>query len=203
MKIKHETREAWLRAAVPLINERIFKNQFEIVDYQICCGWCKSSKALGETLLPPTGEDVTLDDFYPPTIQIGVNIKDPDEIIAVLAHEMIHAFGQVKGHGKAFGVYAGPIGFEKPYSKFHPSDWLLDNCNDIVNELGEWPGKVVIQKKVKKESKPKRGKMFCPSCGFECKTTSKMIDTYGLPICACGTKLGEDLEGINDEERLD
>ncbi len=204
MSKKYETREAWLRAAVPLINKQLFNDELELVDYQICCGWCKSSKALGETALPPTGEDVTLDDFYPPTIQIGIDIKTPTEIVAVLAHEMIHAFGLIKSHGRAFGNYAGKIGFEKPYTKFHPSDWLLDNCDDIVAQLGEWPGQPVIRKKAKKESKPKRGKMFCPSCGFECRTTSKMIDQFGLPTCPCGERMGEDLEGIEDEiEKID
>ncbi len=199
---KYKTREEWLRAAVPLINELIFGSKFEIVDYQICCGWCKSSKAMGETALPPQGEDVGLDDFYPPTIQIGIDIKEPGNIVAVLAHEMIHAFGNIKGHGKAFRVYAGPAGFEAPFTKFNPSDYLLDLCEDICIQLGEWPGQAVIQHKKPKEKKPHRGKMFCPSCGFECKTTAKMIDQFGLPTCPCGTKMGEDLEEITDENDI-
>ncbi len=191
----YKTREEWLIAAVPLTNKYVFNDELDIHDFQVSCGWCAKKTSMAETIVPRVyEEDITLKDMFPPSIQISIEVESPVDIIAVLSHEMIHAFCNILSHNKQFGAYARKIGFEKPFTQFCPTDILLNNCQLVVNELGEWPG-IPIPPVVKeaKEKKPRRGKMFCPNCGFECRTTPKMLQTYGLPTCACGSKMGEDL----------
>ena len=87
MEKAYITREFWLRQAVEKIRGRIFPDMPKM-EYQISTGWTtRKQKALGETITPYQGEDVTLDDFFPMTIHINVLIKDPKEMIGVLIHE--------------------------------------------------------------------------------------------------------------------
>ena len=45
-----------------------------------------------EVFFPFDGEDVTLDDFFPVSIQISWAIKDPVEMLGNLALACVHAF---------------------------------------------------------------------------------------------------------------
>lgn len=201
LKKLYSTREEWLRAAVPLINEQIFDNQFNIEQYQVSTALL-GGRAAGDTIMPWDGEDVGLDDFFPPTIHIDEKTKDPHDIIAILAHEMIHAFGNIKTHGKAFGRYAGPAGFEKPYTKLNIGDDLRVKCELIAESLGEWPGKPVIPHQKEKKPKTFSGKLFCPECGYELKVSEKMFMKHGqgLPTCPCGCQMALDCTDIEEEQ---
>ena len=126
-------------------------------------------------------------------------------MLEVLVHECIHAFKDIRNHGKGFAREAKVVGFEKPYTQINPSQWLVDNCKSIhaqlVQQYGEFPGKpIVIHKKEKKGSK-NTILFFCPECGYEVKTTKKIFEKYhqGLPTCMCGTKMARDVESENDE----
>lgn len=190
---KSNTREEWLKKAIPLINERVFNNELEIIPYQISCGWCSKKSALGEVIFPHDGENVSQDDFFPPTIHINVKIKDPVEIIGVLCHECIHCFKNIQSHNKEFKKVALSIGLEKPVTQYHPSEMLIDKCKSIAHDLGEFPGKAVcVHQKEKKERKNK-GVLFCPTCGFEVRVKEKMLKEHGFPTCPCGTKMALDL----------
>lgn len=198
---KYKTREEWLRAAVPLINEKIFSNEFEIEQYQVSSALLGGNK-LGETVMPYQGEDVGLDDFFPPTIHIDEKIKEPETLIATLAHEMIHAFGDVKGHGKAFGRYAGPAGFEKPYAQLSTNETLSMLCREVAKELGSWPGKALTIHPKEKKTKTFSGVLFCPECGYELKVSEKMFNKHnqGLPVCPCGCHMALDCSDENPTE---
>lgn len=197
MEKAYITREFWLRQAVEKIRGRVFPDMPEM-EYQVSTGWTtRKQKALGETITPYQGENVTLDDFFPMTIHINVLIKDPKEMIGVLIHECIHGFYGVKGHKKDFGILADKAGFEKPYKEYHPGELLLDHIDNIYAEMledfGEFPGKPLsIHQKEKKEKPKTSGLVFCPGCGFEFKAKLKDIDKYGLPTCHCGTHMGLD-----------
>ncbi len=201
---KYKTREEWLQAAVLLVNDMIFDGKMELSDYQVTCGWCKNSKAMGETLLASSENEEVSEHFYPTAIQIDTKIEDPVDIVAVLAHEMIHAFKNIRTHGKAFKVWAFKAGFETPVKEYHPTTQLLEVCKEIVIKLGEWPGIAIIPFKKNKKRKPQRGKLFCPDCGFECRAKFQNLIKYGFPTCACGTQLGEDLREFEEEvEKID
>ena len=198
---KYETREQWLRACVELVNEKVYNGDMDIVKYQISSALL-GGKALGNTVMPFDGEDVGLDDFFPPTIHIDEKIQDPVTIVATVAHEMIHAFKDIRKHGKQFGAIAGPAGFEKPYASLHLGEELSMRCHEIADELGVFPGQPV--KPHKKEKKPKTfsGVLFCPECGYELRVKEKAFNKHGLPTCPCGCKMALDMENIDaaDEE---
>ena len=205
------TREEWLQHAVAVIDEVIFKGELDHENhpYQIACGWCKSKNALGETVFPPEDtEDVTLDDFFPVTIHLSVAEKDVDKMIGSLIHECIHAFFNIRNHGKQFKKKANEVGFENPVTKYYPSSFLQADIKAIrkkmEDEYGAFPGKAVIgKKKEPKEREKKVFKLFCPNCGFECKANKNIVEKYGLPTCNCGHKLAMDMESDSEDSDKD
>lgn len=188
------TREEWLIKAIEMIDDEIFNGNLgsKETKYQVSMGWTKSARALGETIYPYDGEDVTEDDFFPVTVHVRCDIKDPVQILGVLVHECIHAFMNIKGHGKDFKHEAMRVGFEKPITQYHPSPELVSACENIYKKLGEFPGKAVHIHKIEKEKKTNTVIFFCPECGFEAKTNKKMFEKHGqgIPTCPCGAKMG-------------
>lgn len=196
------TREEWLEHAVELIDTHIFHGALKSgeKDYQIACGWCKNEKAMGETVFPPEDcEDPDLDDFFPVTIHMSVKEKSVEDMLIALVHECIHAFFNIKSHGKEFKSKAHDVGFEDPVTHFHPTEWLRNDCKLVMKKLvekyGEFPGKPVTGKKRDpKERKKSIYKLFCPNCGFECKAKKDDVEKFGRPTCACGGLMALDLE---------
>ena len=202
------TREEWLRHAVTMIDETIFKGELDSKnkEYQIACGWCHGKNAIGETVFPPDDdENPTVDDFFPVTIHMNVAEKDIDTMIGALVHECIHAFFNIRNHKTEFKKHAKEVGFENPVTKYHPNDFLRADIKSIrkhmEEEYGPFPGKPVVgKKKEKKEREKKTFKIFCPECGFECKASKKLIDKCGLPTCNCGHHMAIDLESDDNGE---
>lgn len=204
------TREGWLRHCVEEVNNHIFDSDIDLenTEYQIACGWCKSSKALGETVFPYEGEDVSEEDFFPITMHISVTETDVKKIIAIVIHEFIHAFYNIRNHGKRFKTLAIKAGFEKPFTELHISEQLEDKIDVILEEMtrkhGEFPGKPVKpHRKEDKERKKTIFKLFCPDCGFTVKAKKDDVDKFGRPRCACGGLMALDLEDYEDTENQD
>lgn len=203
------TREKWLRAAVEELDTRLFNGDLNIMDrqYQVSVGRCPGQKS-SESVQPFDGEDVTLDDFFPTTIQVSWTIKDPIDMLGNLALECVHAFFDEPKVNKRFKKLAEKYYFDTPYNKFTPTPVLRDILNDVYKELkkqyGDFPGyAVVFHPKPKKEGKKNTLVMFCPNCGFEASVKRKIWEKNGQGTCTCicGTKMGIDLsEETNDED---
>lgn len=199
-------REEWLRHAVELLDSDVFGGDLDLLnhDFQIACGKC-GGKKLSETIQPYEGENVKLDDFFPTTILVNHSIKDPIDILGNLALECIHAFFGEKGNSKRFKKLAEKYYFDKPYSSYNPTPYLIDLLNDVYKKLkktyGDWPGAtVVVHEKEKKETKKNVIMSFCPECGYEIKISRKVLDKHGwsAPTCPCGAKMGLDMEDENE-----
>ena len=204
------TREKWLRHAVEMLDTKLFNGDLDLFNrqYQVSIGRCPGQK-LSESVFPFDGENVSLDDFFPVTMQVDWTIKDPIDLLGNLALECIHAFFDERRVNKKFKALAEKYYFDKPYNKFTPTSVLRDILEDVhtslVKEYGEFPGyPVVFHPKPKKEGKPNTLVLFCPNCGMEYKVNRKAWEknTSGLPTCGCGTKMGVDLteEGNEEEE---
>lgn len=204
------TREKWLRHAVEMLDTKLFNGDLDLFNrqYQVSIGRCPGQK-LSESVFPFDGENVSLDDFFPVTMQVDWTIKDPIDLLGNLALECIHAFFDERRVNKKFKALAEKYYFDKPYNKFTPTTVLRDILEDVhkslVKEYGEFPGyPVVFHPKPKKEGKPNTLVLFCPNCGMEYKVNRKAWEknTSGLPTCGCGTKMGVDLteEGNEEEE---
>ena len=202
------TREKWLRHAVEMLDTKLFNGDLNLFErqYQVSVGRCPGKK-LSESVFPFDGEDVTLDDFFPVTMQVSWTIKDPIELLGNLALECIHAFFDERKMSKRFKSLADKYYFDKPYNTYNPTTHLQDILEEVYNELkkdyGEFPGyPVVFHPKEKKEGKKNTLVLFCPNCAMEYKVSRKQWEknTSGFPTCGCGAKLGIDL---SDEEEKD
>ena len=204
------TREKWLRAAIEELDSRLFSGDLNIMErqYQVSVGRCPGKKT-SESVQPFDGEDVTLDDFFPTTIQVSWTIKDPIEMLGCLALECIHAFFDEPKTNKRFKKLAEKYYFDAPYTKYTPTPYLEDVLNEVYKSLvktyGEFPGyAVVFHPKPKKEGKKNTLTMFCPNCGYEVHVKRKIWEANGQKtcICVCGTHMGIDLtEEYNEEEQ--
>lgn len=202
------TREKWLRHAVEMLDTKLFNGDLDLFNrqYQVSIGRCPGQK-MSESVFPFDGENVSLDDFFPVTMQVDWTIKDPIDLLGNLALECIHAFFDERRVNKKFKALAEKYYFDKPYNKFTPTSVLRDILEDVhkslVKEYGEFPGyPVVFHPKPRKEGKPNTLVLFCPNCGMEYKVNRKAWEknTNGLPTCGCGTKMGVDLtEECNEE----
>lgn len=203
------TREKWLRHAVELLDTKLFNGDLDLFNrqYQVGIGRCPGQKG-GETVFPFDGEDVSLDDFFPVTMQVSWTIKDPIEMLGNLALECIRAFFDERKMSKRFKQLCDKYYFEKPYNKYTPTSMLRDILEDVHKELvknyGDFPGyPIVFHPKPKKEGKKSTITLFCPNCGLEVKTNRKAWEKNksGLPTCGCGTKMGIDMsDEINETE---
>ena len=202
------TREKWLRHAVEMLDTQLFNGDLDLFNrqYQVSIGRCPGQK-MSESVFPFDGENVSLDDFFPVTMQVDWTIKDPIDLLGNLALECIHAFFDERRVNKKFKALAEKYYFDKPYNKFTPTTVLRDILEDVhkslVKEYGEFPGyPVVFHPKPKKEGKPNTLVLFCPNCGMEYKVNRKVWEknTNGLPTCGCGTKMGVDLTEEGNEE---
>ena len=203
------TREKWLRHAVELLDTKLFNGDLDLFNrqYQVGVGRCPGQKG-GETVFPFDGEDVSLDDFFPVTMQVSWTIKDPIEMLGNLALECVRAFFDERKMSKRFKQLCDKYYFEKPYNKYTPTSMLRDILEDVHKELvknyGDFPGyPIVFHPKPKKEGKKSTLTLFCPNCGLEVKTNRKAWEKNksGLPTCGCGTKMGIDMsDEINETD---
>jgi hypothetical protein len=203
------TREKWLRAAIEILDTRLFNGDLNVMDrqYQVSVGRCPGQKA-SESVQPFDGEDVTLDDFFPTTIQVSWTIKDPIDMLGNLAYECVHAFFDEPKVNKRFKKLAEKYYFDTPYNKYTPTPYLKDILEETYKELkknyGDFPGyAVVFHPKPKKEGKKNTLLMFCPNCGLEVSIKRKIWEKNGQGTCTCicGTKMGIDLsEETNGED---
>lgn len=206
------TREKWLRRAVEILDTKLFNGDLDLYNrqFQISVGRCPGIK-MSESVFPYDGEDVNLDDFFPVTMQIDWQIKDPIEMLGTIALECVHAFFDERKVNKRFKQLADKYYFGKPYNRYTPTDILepiLKEVHDeLVSELGEFPGyPIVFHKKPKTEKKSNTITLFCPNCGIEYKVNRKSWEKTlsGLPTCGCGTKMGIDAtDEINDSAAND
>ena len=176
------TREKWLRHAVELLDTKLFNGDLDLFNrqYQVGVGRCPGQKG-GETVFPFDGEDVSLDDFFPVTMQVSWTIKDPIEMLGNLALDCIRAFFDERKMSKRFKQLCDKYYFEKPYNKYTPTSMLRDILEDVHKELvknyGDFPGyPIVFHPKPKKEGKKSTLVIFCPQCGMKYKVNRKTFE---------------------------
>lgn len=118
---------------------------------------------------------------------------DSIEILAILAHELIHAIEDLEsGHAQHgfFGRVARELGLEGKLTATTPGDELKCEFQFLIDELGAFPHKRmdVTLDNTKKPQKGRMKQIKCNSCGFNIRTTKKWIDqlpeTPACMICA-------------------
>lgn len=191
LEYKFKTREGWLTAAAndiltPFIVARtctipVVEGQLSTghdIDSRISVGWPKGKRTvIGQCWY--SSEDKI------PQIFISPELIDPSRVIDVLLHEMIHArLGGQFGHKKEFKRLALACGLEGKMTATVAGEWLKEEIENWVKELGVYPHSQLDLSKAKKQT-TRLLKCSCESCGYIARVTSKWIDEIGAPICPC------------------
>ena len=185
-------REEWLTDGMYELERVLFKPQGETLPAKIrvSCSWPsnragsknKAGSVLGQCHYPTASADQTTE------MVISQSQDDPMEVLAILAHEMIHAIkGSQAGHGKLFKRLALAIGLTGKMTSTVASEAFKQSVQPIIDNLGSYPHASVDLSQRKKQS-TRLVKCECTACGYIARTTTKWIDTVGAPLCACNSE---------------
>lgn len=188
-----ETREAWLMAASVMIGSGLAQRaDLELPAYRVTCGWpstkatAKSKRRIGECWNPEASADAHAEIFISPLC------ADPLEVIAILAHELIHAaLPKGTAHKAPFVKAAKAIGFVKPFTQITTTPELVEWTQEVVDALPAYPHAAMsLQSEGAKKPQVNRQLLAkCEqdfdgeACGYQCRLARKWIVEVGAPIC--------------------
>lgn len=201
----HETREAWLAAAV-----RILTNDFEALGHKVptvrvAVGWPHggSKNTIGQCFPGVLAEDGIGQIFVSPMVGDAVRVLD------ILAHELVHAINHAagdNGHGKAFAAIAKPFGLTGKMTATVAGDDLKARLENIANALGHFPHSALMTSKFSVngplnpldpkeggETTPTRsGKRITLVCDehsdYKVFISKTNLETWGAPACPICTE---------------
>lgn len=178
------TREQWLNDAAKMLESRFSPTTLPAL--KVCIGFpmkgaMSKRRVLGCCVMPESCTDRQPQIYINPTIE---TLQGPQGILAVLAHELIHAIG-VSGHGKKFKSLGMQIGLEGNMACSHAGDELIVFFDTIIDKLGSFPHSQVRELPTSvKPDKCRMKKCVCTQCGYTIRVASKWI-TAGVPKCPC------------------
>ena len=190
-KQKHQTREQWLEAAVRLMSPLFQEKEYEVPAVKVSCGFpsgralSRKNQAIGECW----GKAITVDGV--PQIFVSPLIKDPEEVLEILIHEVVHAVvGTEAKHGSKFRKCALAIGLEGKMTATHAGENLNQDFRvNFVPKLGEYPHAGLKPKaRPEKKQTTRMVKCECKKCGYAVRTSRKWLDEAGAVLCPCNGK---------------
>jgi len=181
--IKTLTREEWLQASINGLKELFTEIGEDVPDVYVSVGYPKGARGKGKAIGQCHPAVLSGDDKA--HIFIHPCLTDSVKVLAVLAHELIHAIDNCEsGHKGRFARVAKAFGLEGKMTETTPSATLVERLNTLVTLLGEYPH-ALLKESGKKQS-TRMIKCECYSCGYIARTSSKWIEQAGAPICPCG-----------------
>ena len=204
MNLKYKTREQWLNAAAQKLKPRFAAAGVDTTQpFRVSIGFPSSGrkgKAIGECWSNNSTADSVCEIYITPTLD------NPNRIIDILAHELVHAYvGHEAKHGPAFKRVALAIGLTGKMTATVASDELNAWIDSILPSLGDLPHSALAAgTNGKKKQSTRMRKAHCTDCGYTVRVTAKWIDT-AIPTCpnescdSCGEHMHvdspEDSEG--------
>lgn len=144
----HATREAWLEAAITELEPVFAEVGKDVLAPKVrpSVGFPKGArKAIGQCF------DGALSVDNRPHVFVSPVLIDPVEVLATLAHEMVHAIEGCKvGHRGAFAKTARAIGLEGKLTATVAGDRLRARLLDIHDRLGVYPHAALVPTEKKK-----------------------------------------------------
>lgn len=189
MNAIHNTREAWLGAAVEALRTRVDNARDAkgapvgaTVPGEIRVSVGFPSKAVRKRI----GECWHASADGKHAIFISPLLHDPVRILDVLLHELCHAaLPKETGHKGAFKRLALAVGLTGKMTETVATDMLRDwLANTIAPTLGDFPHSALALDDVKKQT-TRLLKAECGLCGCTVRVTQKWLDT-GTPACFNG-----------------
>lgn len=179
-------RESWLEAAVVEVS-KLFN--FDIPEVRVAAGWPSrggtslKKRVLGECWKPEVAEDGISQIFLNPMMD------NPIDILATLAHELIHAWDKGEhNHKGPFIQAARNVGLTGPWTSTSAGPELCGELAAISERLGKYPHSKLTPSIERKVQTTRMIKVVAECCGYTVRTTQKWIDK-GLPSCPCGNEM--------------
>lgn len=196
-----KTREEWLYKARDEMRDLFAEKGYPLPEnVRVSCGFPsrsamgKARRRIGECWTDEASEDKHFEIFVSPVLDDGV------EVLATLAHELVHAAVGVKaGHKGPFRTLATALGLEGKMTATHAGEQFKQHASDWLLRLGVYPHAKLdgAMKKIDKQG-TRMLKVVCGNCGYTVRTTQKWID-IGLPICPCGTQMNSETAEEDNE----
>ena len=184
-------REAWLCRAAELLKS-VCEPHFTYPErLRISCGWPSKSalaarkRRIGECWATTASKDRSAEIFISPCLD------DPQLVVGVLLHELIHAgVGVECGHKGPFKRAALAIGMEGKMTETLPGPALRQRIAYLIEDLGPYPHACLdgMERAGPKKQGTRMMKVECPSCGYTVRTTAKWLE-IGTPTCPCGEQM--------------
>ena len=153
--------------------------------WRVACSWPSSrasktnNRTIGQCFDPSASADGTTE------LLVSMSEDDAFEVLAILAHEMVHAVeGVAAGHGPAFKRTATAIGLTGKMTATVAGDAFKRSATPLLAILGDYPHAAVSLATRKKQT-TRMVKMACGDCGYIARTSQKNIDTHGPALCPC------------------
>jgi len=193
--MKHETRESWLNAAATVIRDQFaleFNEHFgsdgedHLSNLLVSAGFPSKmglTKRIGECWAAEAAGDKVQHHIF-----INPRLEDPIEVVATLAHEMIHAADNGEnGHKGPFVKVARAIGLEGKATATVAGEDFKVFVGKVIAEIGDYPHVKLVALSVTKKQTTRQLKAQAECCGYVIRLTKKWAE-IGLPSCPCGNE---------------
>ena len=171
MTAVYSTREEWLHAAREHLDAMFTDMSVTPNDVRLSVGFPKGRgiKATTIGVCHYNAADSV------PQIFIHPAITDPVNVVAILAHELAHAYLPVgTGHKGSFVTTVTGLGLiGKPTATVPGPDFTVD-ANEMLSVLGDYPHAELLS-----EGKPQGTRMIkceCDTCGVKFRLSQKWVD---------------------------
>jgi hypothetical protein len=197
----HTSRESWLNACAAQILER-FSPEFQahfgsegwshLEHLKVSTGFPSRgglTKVIGECWKAKASADETTHHIF-----INPRLDDVVEVVATLAHEMIHAAddGEHK-HKGPFLRAARSLGLEGKATATTAGEEFAEWARGLDAKIGSYPHVALVPISAEKKQTTRMLKLEADCCGYVVRTTQKWID-IGLPACPCGTEMTQEVK---------
>jgi len=187
------TREQWLNDAAQAMHSWLLAaggNEYKAP--LVSVGFPKGSRgksaanAIGQCWDKSVSEDKARAHIF-----IVPTMTEPVEVLAVLAHELVHAsVGTECGHRGPFRKVAVALGLEGQMTATVAGDALRGRLTALSESLGDYPHTKLTPRK-RGSIGSRLIKVECLSCGCIVRMSRKWLDEIGAPCCACGQNMEE------------
>jgi hypothetical protein len=184
------TREAWLMRAADALREQLFPPERQPPRVWISVGFPKGHRGRGRAI----GQcwDGALSGDGAPHIFIHPALVDPVAVLAVLAHELVHAtVGCEAKHRGPFPELCKRIGLVKPWTATSPDEPTLLALTALSRDLGPFEHSALTPPTVTREKS--RQRVWKCACGIPIRAAH---DALTLRCETCGQLLAR--QGVKD-----
>lgn len=179
------TREQWLVRAIEALRPWFRQNGYTVPrNVRATCGFphvgaaSRKKQRIGECWPAQSSDGKVFEIFISPVL------FDRVEVLATLAHELVHATVGLKAkHGAAFKRCALAIGLKGKMTATKAGEKFEGFAKRALKRLGKYPHKRLrLTSKLEKQT-TRLLKCECSECGYTARVTNMWIENAGAPIC--------------------